>query len=285
MVQGRCYNASYRSKRRETRDKADWIVVEDTHEPIISRSLFQQVQQALRTRRIETRADSSHRDDPDIFSGLFRCEACGTAMRKHRMRDGSRSHYICGRHHENGNLGCSSHYINCEALTRLVREDIRRNAVLFAGDTGRAVQTLTEQKCAADHAELAKLKAELADAQKQLSGLDTKLRRAYEDNLIGKLPDHIFTMFAGNYDSEKAALQAAVQTLTQQVQTATTAADNVQRFAALIQKYTSFEELDSFMLHQLIDKITIYETPNMGRKRKGKEKVITIYYKFVGALQ
>lgn len=31
--------------------------------------------------------------------------------------------------------------------------------------------------------------------------------------------------------------------------------------------------------------ITIYETPGMGRYRKGKEKIITIYYKFVGTLQ
>ena len=59
---------------------------------------------------------------------------------------------------------------------------------------------------------------------------------------------------------------------------------DIDRFADLIQKYTSFEELDSFMLNELIDRITIYETPGMGRYRKGKEKIITIYYKFVGTL-
>lgn len=47
---------------------------------------------------------------------------------------------------------------------------------------------------------------------------------------------------------------------------------DIDRFADLIQKYTSFEELDSFMLNELIDRITIYETPDMGRYRKGKEK-------------
>ena len=60
---------------------------------------------------------------------------------------------------------------------------------------------------------------------------------------------------------------------------------DIDRFAALIRKYTSFEKLDRFMLHELIDRITIYETPGMGRCRKGKEKRITIYYKFVGAIQ
>ena len=60
---------------------------------------------------------------------------------------------------------------------------------------------------------------------------------------------------------------------------------DIDRFADLIRKYTSFEKLDRFMLHELIDRITIYETPGMGRCRKGKEKRITIYYKFVGAIQ
>ncbi|WP_353937148.1 DUF4368 domain-containing protein [Faecalibaculum rodentium] len=30
-----------------------------------------------------------------------------------------------------------------------------------------------------------------------------------------------------------------------------------------MRKYTSFEKLDRFMLHELIDRITIYETPGM----------------------
>ena len=30
---------------------------------------------------------------------------------------------------------------------------------------------------------------------------------------------------------------------------------------------------------------TIYETPGMGRNRIGKEKTITIYYKFVSTIQ
>lgn len=38
------------------------------------------------------------------------------------------------------------------------------------------------------------------------------------------------------------------------------------------------------MLNELINRINIY-TPMIGRNRIGKEKIITIYYKFVGVLQ
>lgn len=189
------------------------------------------------------------------------------------------------RHHQQGKFACSSHYINCDVITRLVREDIKRNAVLFAEDTERAVRELTEKKCSDDQKKMSQMKSELTASRNQLAGLDAKLRRAYEDNLSGKLPDHIFTMLIGNYDEEKETLQRTIRELEKRIDASNAARSDVERFSKLIQKYTSFEELDSFMLHELIEKITIYETPNMGRYRKGKEKIVTIYYKFVGALQ
>ena len=285
MVQGRQYTPSYRTKKRVKNDREDWIVVKGMHEPIISEELFEQAQKALHSRKIQPRKDSPHHVDPDVFSGLFRCEACGTAMRKHRTHNGKYIYYVCGRHHQQGKFACSSHYINCDVITRLVREDIKRNAVLFAEDTERAVRELTEKKCSDDQKKMSQMKSELTASRKQLAGLDAKLRRAYEDNLSGKLPDHIFTMLIGNYDEEKETLQRTIRELEKRIDASNAARSDVERFSKLIQKYTRFEELDSFMLHELVEKITIYETPNMGRYRKGKEKIVTIYYKFVGALQ
>lgn len=285
MVQGRQHTPSYRTKKRVKKEKEDWIVVPDMHEAIISKELFEQAQKSLHSRRIEPRADSPHHVDPDVFSGLFRCEACGTAMRKHRTHDGKYVYYVCGRHHQQGKFACSSHYINCDVITRIVQEDIKRNAVLFTEDTERAIKELADRKCSEDEKRLSQMKSELASSRKRLGELDAKLRRVYEDNLSGKLPDHIFTMFISDYDKEKAELRGTIKELEKRIDASTAARSDVERFAELIQKYISFDELDSFMLHELIDKITIYETPNMGRYRKGKEKIITIYYKFVGALQ
>lgn len=103
--------------------------------------------------------------------------------------------------------------------------------------------------------------------------------------MSGKLPDHIFTMFIADYDKERATLKESIAELEKALEKVRDTKADIDRFAALIQKYTSFEKLDRFMLHELIDRITIYETPGMGRYRKGKEKRITIYYKFVGAIQ
>lgn len=281
MVQGRQYTPSYRSKKRELRPKEDWIVVPNMHEAIISQELFDEAQRKMQAR---TKVPAVG-EEPHLFSGLFYCEACGTAMRQHHTQGKKYVYFICGKHHQIGNLACSSHYINYNTIYQVVLEDIRRNARLFQEDGDRAAKRLMELKCADEQKRSARMQADLTKAKKRLAELDVKLKRVYEDNLSGKLPDHIFAVFISDYDSEKAALKESVAGLEKSLERVRDTQADIARFRGLIQKYTSFETLDRFMLNELIDRITIYETPGMGRNRIGKEKIITIYYKFVGALQ
>ena len=218
------------------------------------------------------------------FAGLFFCEACGTSMLP-KVSQQKYFYYNCGRSHAIGQLACSSHYINRDTFHQAVLEDIRRNAKLFSEDAEKAAQRLMELKCADQQKKATTMKRDLASAKKRLADLDVKLKRTYEDNMSGKLPDHIFTMFIADYDTERATLKANIAEMEKALEKVRDTKADIDRFADLIRKYTSFEKLDRFMLHELIDRITIYETPGMGRCRKGKEKRITIYYKFVGAIQ
>lgn len=281
MVQGRQYTPSYRSKKREPVPKEDWIVVPDMHEPIVTRDLFDEAQKKMQARKKVIKP----LDEPRLFSGLFYCEACGTAMRQHTTGNGKYTYFICGKHHAIGKLACSSHYINYDIFYQVIQEDIRRNAKLFSEDSEQAAKKLMELKCADEQKQAAKMKRDLTSAKKRLADLDVKLKRAYEDNMNGKLPDHIFSMFIADYDAERAGLRSSISDMEKALEKVRDAKSDIDRFAALIKKYTSFEELDRFMLNELIDRITIYETPGMGRNRIGKEKTITIYYKFVGAIQ
>lgn len=281
MVQGRQYTPSYRSKKREPVPKEDWIVVPDMHEPIVTRELFDEAQKKMQARKKVI----NPLDEPRLFSGLFYCEACGTAMRQHTTGNGKYTYFICGKHHAIGKLACSSHYINYDIFYQVIQEDIRRNAKLFSEDSEQAAKKLMELKCADEQKQAAKMKRDLTSAKKRLADLDVKLKRAYEDNMNGKLPDHIFSMFIADYDAERAGLRSSISDMEKALEKVRDAKSDIDRFAALIKKYTSFEELDRFMLNELIDRITIYETPGMGRNRIGKEKTITIYYKFVGAIQ
>lgn len=133
IVQGRQYTPSYRSKKREPIPKEDWVVVPDMHEPIVSRELFNEAQKRMGARKKTIKA----KDEPDLFAGLFFCEACGTSMLP-KVSQQKYFYYNCGRSHAIGQLACSSHYINRDTFHQAVLEDIRRNAKLFSEDAEKA---------------------------------------------------------------------------------------------------------------------------------------------------
>ncbi len=51
LTQGRETTLSYKDRRRISVDEDDWIVVEDNHEPIISKKDFYEVQRLLDSKR------------------------------------------------------------------------------------------------------------------------------------------------------------------------------------------------------------------------------------------
>ena len=86
------------SKQRPV-EKENWIRVENTHEPIIDRQLWDKVQKLL---------TKKHRDidletNKNIFAGFIKCGDCGRAMMKNfwRRADGSKSYsFYCGTYKE-----------------------------------------------------------------------------------------------------------------------------------------------------------------------------------------
>lgn len=75
MVQGRTRKVSYKSKKCIKQDRRDWVVVEGTHEPIIDRETFDQVQRLIGSRR-HTRS----RTYDFLLKGLIFCHECGCPL-------------------------------------------------------------------------------------------------------------------------------------------------------------------------------------------------------------
>ena len=81
MVQGRCRVKSYKVHIQEAVPREEWYVVENTHEAIIQRDTFEQVQRLLaRNTRCAPRQEA-----PYLFSGFLKCADCGRAMSRSKV--------------------------------------------------------------------------------------------------------------------------------------------------------------------------------------------------------
>lgn len=269
---------SYRTKKIVPNKPEDWIIVEGTHEAIVTQELFDTVQKELdgRIRFIKGTGE------PHIFSKMFYCAECGRCMLHHDRTKYSK-YYSCGRYRDSGAKACTSHHITYDNLYAIVLNDIKKHVRLIEEDEGRAIQEILSVKCSEEEKRLSKAKKELEKSKKRLAEMDNRIKKVYEDNLSGKIPDDLFSVFITEYKNEKHMLTESIFKLEDEVSTLQENRTDVSRFVALLKEYADISVLDRQILTALVDKITISEDQNQHGKRN-KEQTITIYYKFVGAV-
>ena len=278
MVQCRKRSQSYRTQKIKWNPREDWVIVPNTHEGIVSRELFDKAHMALKER---TRIIKRH-DEPSLFSGIFFCKDCGRRMQHHVRHVSKGDYYSCGMYRDKGIEKCTSHHTNVSDLYELVLSDIRRNIKLLESDEEKALKMITASKCADEGKQLTRAKKELTAQKKRQSELDTRIKKAYEDNVSGKLPDDLFRSFLRDYEEEKVSLKKSILILEERVYTLESNKTDVSQFTALLRKYADITELDRPTLLALVDKITIEEPAGSAGKRR--EQTLRIHYKYVGEL-
>ena len=121
MVQGINSKINYKIKQSRSVPKEDWIRVENTHEAIVEKTVFDEVQRLL---EFDTRTAPEKRE-VYLFSGLIICGDCGQNMiRRSSTRGGKKYTYYHCSTYKNGN-GCSAHLINADKLEQLVLEAVQ----------------------------------------------------------------------------------------------------------------------------------------------------------------
>ena len=111
----------------------------------------------------------------------------------------------------------------------------------------------------------------------ELNGI---FKRLYEDSVSGRITDERFMELSTDYEQEQATLKARAAELQAELGQAQEAAVNVEKFMAVVRKYTSFEELTPTLLREFVEKIVVHEC---WKDEQGtRHQDIEIYYSFVG---
>ena len=123
LVQLKTYKKSYKDHREIPKAQEDWIRCDNTHEAIISKSDFNQVQKLIKK---NTKVKKKKEVIYSIYNGKLKCFDCGKAMVKQDDYRGNRniSNYFCISHLYLSK-SCSSHKIKTEVLNNTVLESIQ----------------------------------------------------------------------------------------------------------------------------------------------------------------
>ena len=275
---GKTKTKGFFDKRRVPTDESDWIVVEHTHEPLVSQELWDTVHQMMKARR---RENGSGHVQP--FAGLVKCAGCGSSLNaSYDKKKGKYTGFSCWVYKNYGKQRCTSHAIGWQTLNRLVLEDIRRNAQVAKLAAARYVGVLLRAKLEKEKGETVRAERELKKAEKRIGELDKILAKLYEDQALGKISEARYQAMAPGYEAEQASLQERVSRLREQLAHTQEVQDNVEQFVPLIQKYTDIQELTPHILNELIEKIVVHE--KKVEEDGSKSQMVEIHYKFVGCI-
>ena len=273
------YSKSYKNKKRLANDRENWVIFQDVHEPIIERTVFEQVQQ----KRGKIRKRRTHEGERNMFSGLLVCADCGHNLHFHFNQGNPDIKYFnCSNYKGNRGSCTSTHYVRVDFLEQVVLGEIRRLtkfASQFEDEFVKAVIGHSQQAEATDR----KLKEkELKALQARDEELDGLFERIYEDNVSGRLSDDRFARMSRRYEEEQKELAEKIKALRAEIDKQSSQSMTTDMFISLVRKYTRARKLTPRMLNELIEKIEVF---NAEKVDGVWEQRLRIHYNCVGVIE
>ena len=269
----------FKDKKSHYVSQDNWVIFEDTQEPIIDQETFDLVQKI----RSNVRRYPDGWGEVHLLTGLMYCADCGAKMYVHRTSNGKRiAQYTCSAYSKVpvGKLCKTQHRVNEDNVIELIKDLLRSIAEYSKLDREAFVRTVRETQEKQSTSDVVKLKTTIEADNRRLDELETLICRIYEDNILGKLPDDRYMFLSSSYEAERKKLTEEVQNCEQGIQEYNESTKSADRFIKLIDKYSHFDELTNTMLLELIDKILVHERDVKGSSNCTQE--IEIYFNFVG---
>ncbi len=294
-VNFRTKKLSYKDKTAVKNDSDEIVVFTDTHEAIIDRKTWYMVQELRKTkRRINTEGESNP------FVGKIFCADCGGKM--HYRNEGKRAGrkwrglpdgsvrttpacYNCGNYnnsHDQSGKVCCSHNIQAKVIDQLVLETIQYACKSVRMDERAFVESIRSASEIREQSEAKKLKAALKHQEKRYAELDILLKKVYEDNALGRLPDKRYEMLSAGYEKEQAELEQSIKACREQLTQYDEDTDRTEEFLALVHKYTDITELTPVIINEFVDKILVHKAEKIDGERVME---IEIYLNFIGKVE
>ena len=282
LVQMKTTTVSYKNHKTIKRDPSDWVVIENTHEPLVSQEIWD------KCREIEASVSQGKKTKSGFvapLSGLMFCADCGSKVRltwnnttngsKKKPRKYIRHNFNCGNYNRHGKYACTSHYIKMADMDALVLADIRSMAALAVEDENAARQQFLAHKAKQNARQTEAEQKRLRDGKHRLDELKKLIPSIYEDKVLGKIPEDVCVNLLEKYQAEQKALSAEVEELEAKLSAVKQDEEDVEEFIRRLKKYTDVQELTREMCLELIEYITVDEYA------ADRPRDIHIYYKLL----
>ncbi|MCL1821088.1 MAG: recombinase family protein [Oscillospiraceae bacterium] len=292
---------NFKSKKTTQNPAEEWLIFENTHEPIVSQGTWDTVQKLRGTpRRID------HLGEANPLTGKLFCADCGAKMYNHRRaaptvhkkngktytENNPQDVYQCSTHkltkYKSGEA-CSLHHILTSSVREIILDVLQKTGGYVREHEDKFVE-LVRAESAIRQGETAKTyHKQIAKNERRITELEKIFRSLYEDKALDRIDEERFAEMSAGYEREKADLKSQTAALQSELDAYNADSIRADKFIELVRKYTRFEVLTSAMINELVDKVIIHEgkwtegiNPATGRGKGTRHQKVEVFLKYVG---
>ena len=265
MICGKSETALYKGLKKRLTEKDNWIVVSDSHPPIVSVSDFEAVERQMRE-------DSAHRETAmewsadiragmiDLFAGKIFCADCGKRMYYKRQRIQCkgvvfRGVYECSTHMRRGHGTCFKHAMRQDALNEKVFNAIR-DQLQVALDYERLLLAMRGGSGEASVRE--KHKAAVASVKLRLNALKKKRAGLYESYAEGILNEEEYAFAKQTYEEQYEALNRLLDEAVERRERFLASISPDNKWLTMMRGVAGMTGLTQELVDAIIEKVLVY---------------------------
>lgn len=259
MVQNRRSKVNYKVKKVIKNSPNNYIIVENTHEAIIDKEAFYEVQ-----KRIPKNKGRNEKKENHLLDGLLYCGDCGhrISIQSRRKKD-NRCYTICNyyRTYMKKEL-CTTHSNNYDELEKSIINSVTEMCLNYINKGKIKENTLNNLK----ETDKVNNKKELEILVNAIKQIDDNLDIIYIDKLNKKITEEQFERVKTKLENELTIKQNKYKQLNNDIN------DNINEEAKkklimeYVNKFLSMKEPSRELIINLIDKIEIFEDKTINIK-------------------
>ncbi len=257
LIQNKKGKVSYKLKKRVNVEEDKMIIVENTHEALVSKEDFNWIQERYFSKIIQVRRKNH---DYALFSGFLICNDCHRGLyyleSRRPRKDGSRlKYYICGTNKVNSKK-CTPHRIRENDLIEIVQKSINKQIKLVT-KINEDLETISKnKKLSIKEDVLSERKNKLLEEANKKMSLKQSLYLDWKENII---TFEEFKNYSNLYNNEILDIKKTIEIIDDELEELSSIPNYQNELINTFNDKLQLNKIDRNILFKFIDYIYISE--------------------------
>ncbi len=225
--------------------KSDWIIVENTHEAIVSEELFQQANAALSARLKTTNKNTNWKES----GNLFVCGYCGRKLQKSSSKE---VYLYCQKSKYVEDADCSCIHEDLEHIQQKVMDTLKLMGNALAD---RAVVRKRKAKVPKEN-----LEKQTETLKRQYEKCKLEKRYLYEAYRDGQMTKDEFIQKQAKHQEKVTELEHRIDKLESRLAEERNHLEDEKRIREELRSVSDLTDYNAALIGKIVDKIVVYES-------------------------